>query len=340
MGAERAMHLLVTGGAGYIGSHMVKALVRAGHRVCAFDNLENGHADAVRGATLVQGDLRRREDIGELLAREAFDAVLHFAAYCYVGESVREPAKYYGNNFGGTLNLIEAMRSAGVRRLVFSSTCATYGDPVRLPMDETHPQQPVNPYGMSKLASERAMADYGRAYGLRAVALRYFNAAGCDPEGELAERHEPETHLIPLVLREAARVLGGGRPEDTRLVVNGDDFDTADGTCVRDYVHVSDLCEAHLIALARLEAPGREPFEAFNLGTGRGHSIREVIEACRSVTGADIRYRVGPRRPGDPPALVADASLARRVLGWEPRIAVLEDIVRTALSNPVHEPGS
>lgn len=322
--------IAVFGGAGYIGSHMVKALVRAGHAVTVFDNLSTGHADAVRGAALVRGDLRRREDVEAAFAREKFDAVMHFAACCYVGESVLEPRKYYDNNVTGTLHLLDAMAAAGVRRLVFSSSCATYGFPRRLPIDETHVQAPVNPYGVTKYVAERAIADYGAAYGLRAVALRYFNAAGSDPDGDLGERHDPETHLIPLVLQEALRLRAGGAPEATRLIVNGEDFDTADGTCVRDYVHVSDLCEAHLLALERLGRADAPAFDAFNLGNGRGFSVREVIEACRSVTGADIRYGVGGRRPGDPPTLIADWAKARGILGWSPRFATLPDIVRTA----------
>lgn len=322
--------VLVAGGAGYIGSHMVKALRRAGHVAVVFDNLSTGHADAIGDAPLIRGDLRRRADLDAALSQARFDAVLHFAACAYVGESVLRPDKYYDNNVVGTLNLLEAMRSSGVARLVFSSTCATYGNPVRLPMDESHPQVPVNPYGATKLAAERAMADYGTAFGLRTVALRYFNAAGCDPEGELGERHDPETHLVPLVLGEALRVRSGGRPEDTALAVFGDDFDTRDGTCVRDYVHVADLCEAHLLALERLAGARGSPFEGFNLGNGRGHTVKEVIAACRRVTGVDLRYRSVPRRAGDPPALVADARRAGQELGWAPRHADLEEIVRTA----------
>jgi UDP-glucose-4-epimerase GalE len=309
---------------------MVKALVRAGHSTVVLDNLSTGHADAVRGAELVRGDLRSREDAEALLRRKKFDAVMHFAACCYVGESVQNPGKYYANNVLGTLNLLEAMRAADVRRLVFSSSCATYGNPQRLPMDESHPQIPVNPYGVTKYLAERAMADYGAAYGLRSVALRYFNAAGADPEGELGERHDPETHLIPLVLQEALRLRKGGRPEKTALVVNGDDFDTSDGTCVRDYVHVSDLCDAHLLALLRLEKSDAPAFEAFNLGNETGYSVKQVIDVCRAVTGTDIRYGVGPRRSGDPAVLVADARRAREVLGWTPTLARIERIVETA----------
>jgi len=324
------MNVLVAGGAGYIGSHMVKALVRAGHAATVLDNLSTGHADAVRGAALVRGDLRSRADIEAVLDGARFDAVMHFAACCYVGESIEQPSKYYENNVIGTLNLLEAMRASDPRRLVFSSSCATYGDPVRMPMDESHPQNPVNPYGMTKFAAERAMADFGRAYGLRTVALRYFNAAGCDLEGELGERHDPETHLIPLVLQEALRVRAGGSPEDTELRVNGEDYDTPDGTCIRDYVHVSDLCDAHLLALKRLSDGRAEAFEAFNLGNQRGISVKEVIAVCREVTGIDIRYIASSRRPGDPPALVADSRRAREILGWAPRHENLTDIVRTA----------
>jgi len=324
------MSVAVMGGAGYIGSHMAKALSRAGHSVTVFDNLSTGHRDAVRFGPLVEGDLRDRDALGRFFRGANFDAVMHFAACCYVGESVQEPRKYYENNVTGTLNLLDAMTAAGASRLVFSSTCATYGNPQRLPLDEQHPQLPVNPYGMTKLAAEHAMQDYGNAYGLHSIALRYFNAAGCDPEGELGERHEPEPHLIPLVLREALRVRAGGGPESTALTVHGTDFATPDGTCVRDYVHVSDLCEAHLLALRRLLGEAPPAFEAFNLGNGRGHSVLEVIEAGRAVTGVDLRYRAGPRRPGDPPALVADPGRARQALGWSPRYSALPDIVRSA----------
>lgn len=322
--------ILVTGGAGYIGSHMVKLLAREGYRVTVFDNLCNGHRDAVSGAEFVEGDLRDRPAIARLFDGRRFDVVLHFAAFAYVGESVQDPGKYYVNNVTGTLNLLDTMRATGVRRLVFSSTCSTYGDPVSLPMAEDHPQRPVNPYGMSKLMAERAMTDYGHAYGLRTIALRYFNAAGCDPQGALGERHDPETHLIPLVLREAQRVRAGGDPAATNLQVFGDDFETSDGTCVRDYVHVSDLCVAHLLAVARLETSSGGGFEAFNLGIGRGYSVKEVIETCRRVSGQEIRYRVGGRREGDPAQLVASAARARAELGWSPVYDDLTAIIETA----------
>jgi UDP-glucose-4-epimerase GalE len=324
------LSIFVTGGAGYIGSHMVKLLLRQGHQITVFDNLSTGHRDAVEGADFVEGDLRRATDAAQVFESRQFDAVMHFAASCYVGESVQNPAKYYVNNVIGTLNLLEVMRAAKVQRLVFSSTCSTYGNPVSVPMSEDHPQRPVNPYGMSKLTAERAMADYGRAYGLGTVALRYFNAAGCDPEGELGERHDPETHLIPLILLEALRVRAGGKPEDTQLQVFGEDFDTPDGTCVRDYVHIADLCAAHLLALERLMGGGAAGFEAFNLGTGNGYSVKEVIETCRRVTGQDVRYRVAGRRAGDPARLVASAARARAELGWSPEFNELSDIVETA----------
>ena len=322
--------VLVSGGAGYIGSHMVKLLLRQGHQVTVFDNLSTGHRVAISGADFVEGDLRCEADAGRAFEGRRIDVVMHFAASCYVGESVQNPSKYYSNNVIGTLNLLEAMRVAEVQRLVFSSTCSTYGDPISLPINEDHPQQPVNPYGMSKLTAERAMTDYGHAYGLDTVALRYFNAAGCDPEGELGERHDPETHLIPLVLREALRVRDGGKPEDTLLQVFGDDFATPDGTCIRDYVHIEDLCAAHLLAMQRLMSGKVSGFNAFNLGTGNGFSVKEVIETCRRVTGQDIRYRVAGRRVGDPARLVASASRARAELGWSPKFNQLSQIVETA----------
>ena len=322
--------ILVTGGAGYIGSHMVKLLLRQGHKVTVLDNLSTGHRDAVQGADFLEEDLKREADAARAFSGRQFDVVMHFAASCYVGESAQDPAKYYTNNVIGTLNLLEAMRAVQVKRLVFSSTCSTYGDPVSLPMSEDHPQRPVNPYGMTKLTAERAMADYGRAYGLDTVALRYFNAAGCDPEGELGERHDPETHLIPLVLREALRMRAGGKPEDTQLQVFGDDFDTPDGTCIRDYVHIADLCRAHLLAMERLIGGKVSGFNAFNLGTGTGYSVKEVIETCRGITGQDIRYRVSGRRAGDPARLVASAARARAELGWSPEFNDLAEIVETA----------
>jgi UDP-glucose 4-epimerase len=326
-----ARHIFVTGGTGYIGSHMVRLLRSQGDVVTIFDNLSTGHEDTVPENMLIRADLRDAAAIAKALAGARFDAVIHFAACCYVGESMVEPEKYFSNNIVGTANLLAAMRAADTRRLVFSSSCATYGAPRYTPIDETHPQEPVNPYGYSKLVSERLMAEYARAYGFDVIALRYFNAGGCALDGSLGERHDPETHLIPLVLREATRIAGGGEPDATALRIFGTDFDTADGTCVRDYIHVEDLCEAHALALSRMDARGGTGhFEAFNLGTGTGYSVKQVIETCREVTRQPIASRDAPRRPGDPAHLVASAELARRELGWQPRIAAVRDIVASA----------
>jgi UDP-glucose 4-epimerase len=315
------MRVLVTGGAGYIGSHMVKLLVESGAQVTVVDDLSTGHADAVRGRDFVRGDVADATFTKNLLEQKQIEAVVHFAACSLVGESVADPLKYYRRNVGGTAGLVEAMRQAKVTRLVFSSTAAVYGDPVRTPIDEAHPTQPVNPYGSSKLAIERMLAECSTAYGIGAVVLRYFNAAGADPSGELGERHEPETHLIPLVLQAAS----GRRPS---ISVFGNDWPTRDGTCVRDYIHVSDLCVAHQLALDWLAAGGR--YECFNLGNGEGATVLEVIEAARRVTGRTIKMVQAQRRAGDPPSLVADASKARRVLGWQPARADIEGIVRDA----------
>ena len=315
------MRVLVTGGAGYIGSHMVKLLVESGAQVTVVDDLSTGHADAVRGRDFVRGDVADATFTKNLLEQKQIEAVVHFAACSLVGESVADPLKYYRRNVGGTAGLVEAMRQAKVTRLVFSSTAAVYGDPVRTPIDEAHPTQPVNPYGSSKLAIERMLAECSSAYGIGAVVLRYFNAAGADPSGELGERHDPETHLIPLVLQAAS----GRRPS---ISVFGNDWPTRDGSCVRDYIHVSDLCVAHQLALDWLAAGGR--YECFNLGNGEGATVLEVIEAARRVTGRTIKMVQAQRRAGDPPSLVADASKARRVLGWQPARADIEGIVRDA----------
>ena len=315
--------VLVTGGAGYIGSHACKVLARAGYRPVGFDNFSRGHREAVRWGPLIEGSLAERGKLAAALARHRISVVMHFAAYAYVGESVTDPALYYANNLGGSLSLLEAMREARVDKIVFSSTCATYGTPAQVPIRETLPQLPVNPYGETKLAIERALHWYGEAYGLRWVSLRYFNAAGADPEGEIGERHEPETHLVPLVLAAAL----GERPQ---VEIYGTDYPTPDGTAIRDYIHVQDLAEAHLRALEHLGA-GRQS-AALNLGTGRGHSVREVIRAAEAVSGKSIPCRETARRPGDPPVLVADPGLAAELLGWRARISDLETIVRTALA--------
>jgi len=325
-----AATVLVVGGAGYIGSHMVNLLGKHGYKVVTLDNLSTGHQDAVLYGDFVLGDLLNPSNLKDVFGRWSFDAVMHYAAFCYVGESVTAPAKYYRNNFVGTLNLVDAMREAGVTKLVFSSTCATYGLPKTDLIDETHPQAPVNPYGESKLMVERMLSDHATAYGFSSVCPRYFNAAGCDPDGRLGERHFPETHLIPLVLQEAQRVKRGGNPPDTQLRVNGDDFDTPDGTCIRDYVHVNDLGSAHLLALKRLLGGAVEGMECYNLGIGRGFSVKEVIETCRAVTGMPVQYKVVSRRAGDPPRLVGNADKARSALGWSPKYVELAAIIETA----------
>lgn len=314
------MNVLVTGGAGYVGSHTAKLLERRDHHLWIFDNLANGHRNAAQARPLIVGDLADRTKLETVLRENQIDAVMHFAASAYVGESVENPAKYYQNNIVGTLSLMEAMRAAGVTKLVFSSSCATYGVPEQSPINEEHPQQPINPYGFTKLAIERALADYVHAYGWSYAALRYFNAAGADAEGEIGEDHDPETHLIPIILQVA---LG----QRDQVLVFGDDYPTDDGTCIRDYVHVDDLATAHVAALERLE-PGTEL--KLNLGTGSGVSVREVIEACQRVTGKKIASQVVDRRPGDPPALVADAARAQRELQWTPKYTSIDAIVETA----------
>lgn len=315
------MKILVVGGAGYIGSHMVKLLLRAGHEVVTLDNLATGYRDAVTGGEFVQCDLADRAGLDEVFGRHAFDGVMHFASFIQVGESVARPDIYYRNNFCNTLNLLDAMTAHGVKRFIFSSTAAIFGEPDYVPIDEAHPARPINPYGISKRMVEQALADYDRAFGLKSICLRYFNAAGADPEGELGERHEPETHLIPLVLQAAS----GRRPD---IAVFGRDYDTPDGTCIRDYVHIMDLCSAHLLALDALAAGGES--DAFNLGNGNGFSVREVIEAARRVSGREIVVRENPRRAGDPARLVANSERAGRVLGWKPEFADLDTIVEHA----------
>ncbi|MEX0677523.1 MAG: UDP-glucose 4-epimerase GalE [Pirellulales bacterium] len=314
------MNVLVTGGAGYVGSHAVRWLARAGHDVWVYDNLSRGHGQAVPEGRLIEGQLSDRPRLVAAMRERRIEAVMHFAALAYVGESVTEPAQYYQNNVAGSLNLLEAMREAGLGRIVFSSTTATYGVPQRVPITEEEPQRPINPYGFSKLVVEHALADYANAYGLGYAALRYFNAAGASPDGDLGEDHDPETHLIPIVLAVAL----GQRPHVT---VFGDDYPTPDGTCIRDYIHVDDLASAHVLALEKLE-PGQGLH--LNLGTGRGDSVNEVIEACRRVTGHAIPSRAGSRRPGDPPELVADATKAQKVLTWRPQYTDVESIIRTA----------
>lgn len=302
--------LLVTGGAGYIGSHTVKHLLRRSEKIVVLDSMVYGHLDALpmNKVTFVRGDLSDAAVVEKVFAEHKPTAVLHFAAFCYVGESVQEPLKYYRNNVAGPLTLLEAMQRHGCKQFIFSSTCATYGDPQFIPMDETHPQQPVNPYGASKLMLERVLKDCETAWGLRSVFLRYFNASGCDPDGEIGEDHAPETHLIP-------RILMAITGEVESITVFGTDYPTPDGTCIRDYIHVLDLAKAHALALDHLRGGGEST--AVNLGTGNGFSVKEIISAVEKVTGKTVPVTYGPRRAGDPPELVANPARAKHLLGWE-----------------------
>lgn len=315
------MKFLVCGGAGYIGSHMVRYLLRQGHEVVVYDDLSTGHRESVPAEGLVIGDIGDGTALGQLFAQHRFDAVMHFCALSLVGESVSKPYLYYTNNVARTLVLLEAMWTAGVDRLVFSSTAAVFGNPQTPLITEEHPTKPINPYGQSKLMVEKILGDAANAYGLRSVALRYFNAAGADPSGEIGEAHSPETHLIPNVLRS---LLGQG-PE---LKVFGSDYATRDGTCVRDYVHVNDLASAHLKAVEFML--DHEGAHIFNLGNGEGFSVHEVIAAAERVTGQEVSYDMVARRPGDPPTLVASGQRARELLGWQPEFSRLDDILASA----------
>jgi UDP-glucose 4-epimerase len=314
------MNVLVVGGAGYIGSHAVRILLDAGHQVTVFDNLSRGHRQAVPPGLLIEGELADREKLVRVFRDEQIDAVMHFAAFALVNESVNDPALYYRNNVVAAIELLDAMREADVNQLVFSSTTATYGEPDLIPIAETTPQHPINPYGFTKFVFEQALADYAAAYGLGYAALRYFNAAGARPDGSIGEDHTPESHLIPIVLQVA---LG----QRQSITVFGDDYPTPDGTCIRDYIHVDDLGAAHLMALQQLK-PGKG--FCVNLGTGRGTSVREIIQACRQVTGHPIPEVMGQRRPGDPPELVADVRLAEKLLGWKTKYNDVKSIVETA----------
>jgi UDP-glucose 4-epimerase len=316
--------ILVTGGAGYIGSHAVLALQKAGYDVIVLDNLVYGHRDIAESALkveLVVGDTNDRPLLDHLFATRNIAAVIHFAAYAYVGESVSDPAKYYRNNVIGTLTLLEAMVAANIKKLVFSSTCATYGVPKTVPIPEDHPQEPINPYGMTKLMVEKILADFDVAHQFKSVCFRYFNAAGADPDGRLGEDHDPETHLIPLVLQTAMGIREA-------IAVFGTDYPTTDGTCIRDYIHVTDLATAHVLGLEYL-LQGNDS-EVFNLGNGSGFSVKEVIEAAKEVTGREIKVVERDRRPGDPPALVGSAEKAQRILGWRSQYADIQQILTHA----------
>lgn len=313
--------ILVAGGAGYIGSHTVKYLLKNDYKVVVLDNLVYGHKEAVLTPNFEQIDLEDKEALDKLFKKYQIDAVIHFAAYTYVGESVTSPKKYYRNNVVNTINLLDAMVENNVKNIVFSSTCATYGNPQYTPIDEKHPQSPINPYGKTKLMMEQIMADYETAYGLKYVALRYFNAAGCDVDGELGESHDPETHLIPLVLK----AIKGEIP---KISVFGTDYDTPDGTCIRDYIHVEDLADAHMLAVETLFKENNS--QCINLGTGIGTSVKEIIKAAEEVTAQKVPLEYGDRRVGDPAKLYAANEKAKNVLGWNPKYTEIKDIIKTA----------
>jgi UDP-arabinose 4-epimerase len=315
------LNILVTGGAGYIGSHTCKALSQAGYTPIAYDNLSFGHSQAVKWGPLEEGDIQDRSRLEEVFTRYRPRAVMHFAAFAYVAESVEHPGKYYRNNVAGSLMLLEVMLRQGINQLIFSSSCATYGTPDKVPITENHAQHPINPYGQTKYMVEQILKDFYTAYGIRSISLRYFNAAGADPKGEIGEDHTPETHLIPLVLDAAL----GIQPQ---ITIYGDDYDTPDGTCIRDYIHVTDLASAHVMALKALET--MDGAYAYNLGNGRGFSVREVIETARFVTQCPILSNLGSKRTGDPSHLVGDSTRIEKDLGWQPKFADLESIIRTA----------
>ncbi|MFZ5907985.1 MAG: UDP-glucose 4-epimerase GalE [Nitrospirota bacterium] len=313
--------ILIVGGAGYIGSHVNKLFSLRGHRTVVFDNLLYGHREFVKWGEFFFGDLAEKEQIRSCFRQYVIDAVMHFSAFAYVGESVADPAKYYVNNVANTLNLLEVMREFQVRHFIFSSTCATYGIPDRVPIPEDHPQKPVNPYGRSKLMIEEILKDYDSAYGLKHINLRYFNAAGADPDAEIGEQHDPETHLIPLAIDAAL-----GRRADIRIF--GTDYPTQDGTCIRDYIHVMDLADVHMKALEYLKNRGVS--DSFNLGNGVGHSVREVIDTVMRITHRDFRVIEAERRAGDPPVLIGSSQKALATLGWRPQFADIGTIVETA----------
>jgi UDP-glucose 4-epimerase len=315
------MKVLVVGGAGYIGSHMVQCLLDEGHEPVTLDNLSTGYRDAVIGGEFIEGDAGDSHLLARIFSESLIDGVMHFASFIEVGESVTDPGKYYQNNLARTLSLLDSTVAHGVKRFIFSSSAAIFGEPQADLIDETHPKSPINPYGWAKLMVEQVLSDYEKAYGLESVSLRYFNAAGADPAGRLGERHEPESHLIPLVLRVAS-----GRREAMKVV--GRDYDTPDGTCIRDFIHVLDLCQAHLLALSMPHNGGRSM--SFNLGSGQGFSVQEVVDAVREVTGRTIDVIDAPRRAGDPARLVADCGRAKTILGWNPRYSELKEILKHA----------
>ena len=313
--------ILVTGGAGYIGSHCCKALALAGYEPVTYDNLERGHRRAVKWGPLEEGDIHDQDRLGDVINKYSPEAVMHFAAYTYVGESVEHPEMYYKNNVEGTFALLEVMKDTKIDKMVFSSSCAIYGEPEFLPITEEHPKKPVNPYGQSKLRVELLLKQFAHDAGIRSIALRYFNAAGADPENEIGEDHNPETHLIPLVIQAAI----GIRPD---ITVYGNDYDTPDGTCIRDYIHVTDLAEAHVLALDSLEQESLST--AYNLGNGRGFSVNEIISKVKEITGREIPVVIGDRRPGDPPVLIGSNEFIKKELDWQPKYQELDQIIKTA----------
>jgi len=316
------MKIMICGGAGYIGAHMNKMLQAAGHQTVVFDNLATGHRQAAKWGTFIAGELLNKQDITNAFEQHDIDAVMHFSARSLVAESCINPSLYFQNNVVGTLNLLDAMHEANINQFIFSSTAAIFGNPISESIDESHPKEPINPYGRSKLMVEQILQSYAQAYSLNSVALRYFNAAGADPEGELGESHDPETHLIPNILKAAK-----GEPGKS-LTIFGNDYPTRDGTCIRDYVHVNDLCSAHLLALEFLES--NQGAHTFNLGSGSGYSVMEVLNAAQQVVGQEIPYRMAERRAGDPATLIANSTRAREILGWQPQITDINEIVATA----------
>lgn len=314
------MRILVTGGAGYIGSHTCQALAARGHVPVTIDNLSRGFKEAVQWGPFYQVDILETEKLTEIIKSERIEAVLHFAAFAYVGESVSDPVKYYQNNVLGSLSLLTAMKKADVKKIIFSSTCATYGIPQNIPIDEDNEQKPINPYGKSKLMVEDILREFVKAHEFSVVSLRYFNASGADTQGLIGERHEPETHLIPLTIRASV-------DPDFTLHIFGDDYSTVDGTCIRDYIHVMDLADAHILSLQKLSLPG---FHFFNLGTGQGVSVKEIVAGVEKIIGKPVKVKISPRREGDPAVLIANGSKARKSLGWKPRFSDVNTIIKTA----------
>jgi len=315
-------NILVVGGAGYIGAHMCKNLHAEGYTPIVLDNLSRGHREAVQWGPFFQGNMDDTALLQSVFSENKIEAVMHFAAFAYVGESVTDPGMYYRNNVAAPLILLQQMAEYGISRFIFSSTCAIYGEPVKIPMDESHPKSPINPYGRGKFMVEQILDDFKLAHGIESVCLRYFNAAGADPEGMIGEDHSPETHLIPLALEVAL-----GKRE--KLTIFGDDYPTKDGTCIRDYIHIEDICQAHLGGLCRMK-DGTAVSAKYNLGNGNGYSVKEVLDTARLITGHDIPAQIGPRRPGDPAELIGSAELATRELGWKPKYPDLKAIIETA----------